>query len=1171
MENKSIKVLLVEDNPNDTELMGVMLKKAAISQFELVVVKQLGQALQQLEDERFDVILLDLVLPDGQGLDTFNRICAQAPDVPIILLTGLDDEALAIQTVQAGAQDYLVKGQMESHLLVRAIRHAVERQQLRLELKASEARLCAIIENNADGIVVVNRAGIVQFVNPSAEALFGRSTDEFVGKPFDFLITPTETSELNLVCNDGQTATVEMRVVETAWSGESAYLASLRDITARKRAEEALRHEKEFSERLIHSSVDGILAFDRECRYTVWNPGMECISGVGKEDALGNLAFEVFPFLKEIGEDKFFFEALAGRTVVAENRPYIIPETGRQGFFEGYYSPLRRESGEIIGGLAIIRDITERTQVEKTLQDNLQQLEIAYEQATIYAQELIQEIIERKLADKALRDAYDELEMRVLERTMDLSRANEALQNEIKEREQMEDLLRVQRDLGLAISIGPGLDETLRLCVEAAIRVSPGMDCGGIYLVDEDTGDLELVFHQGFPADYIKSVSHYAADSANAHLVTAGKPIYTRYRDLGISLDDPGRREGLRAIAIIPVRHQDRVVACLNIASHTTDEVSEFVRTALETIVTQIGGAIAHARAVEALWESEERYALAARGANDGLWDWDLQTNQVYFSARWKSMLGYEENEIGHSPDEWFDRVHPEDIEQIEAAITAHCEGRLSHLEHEHRMLHRDGVYRWMLSRGLAVRDATGQVYRMAGSQTDITERKQTEAKLMHDAFYDSLTELPNRTFFIDRVSRAIRQTKEDENHLFAVFFLDLDRFKVVNDSLGHLIGDELLIAVAMRLSMCLDNSDVIARLGGDEFAILLNGIEDLNEARQVANRIQKQMVLPFEVSDQMVFTTVSIGITPSTIGYDQPEECLRDADTAMYQAKANGRARYEIFRRDMHANALSLWQLDADLRRAVARQEFEVYYQPIVSLASGQISGAEALLRWKHPQRGLLDPAEFLSLAEETGLIMPMGEWVLRQACVHNKAWQANGGSPLSVAINLCARQFQHQDLPNLIKEVLHETDLMPQALVLEITESVATKNIDPSLATLHELSAMGIKISIDDFGIGSALDCLKRFPLNNLKIDQSFVRDIISDKHNAAITRAIIDIAHSLDLTVIAEGVETEEQLAFLRSYQCDQIQGYLFSRPMPAEAFTKLLQQGWQLTIDRDMRSN
>jgi diguanylate cyclase (GGDEF)-like protein/PAS domain S-box-containing protein len=884
MEDKSIRILLVEDNASDTELIGIMLDKASFFHFELVVVEQLGQALQRLNDERFDVVLLDLGLPDSRGLDTFSRIYAQASDAPIILLTGLDDEALAIQTVQAGAQDYLVKGQMNGHILVRTIRYAVERQQLRLQLEASESRLRTIIENNADGIVVVDQTGIVQFVNPSAETLFGRSTDELIGKPFAFPITTTEIQEFNIIHRNDQTVTVEMRVVRTEWGGEFTYLASL-------------------------------------------------------------------------------------------------------------------------------RDITERKQTEKTLQDNLQQVEIAYEQATVYAQELTKEIAERKRVEKALRDAHDELEIRVLERTMDLSRANEALQNEIKEREH----------------------------VEAALR------------------------------------------------------------------------------------------------------------------------------------ESEERYALAARGASDGLWDWDIKANQVYFSPRWKSMLGYQENEIGDSPDEWFNRVHPDDLEKVKAAITAHREGRLPHLEHEHRMLHRDGIYLWMLSRGLAVRDATGQAYRMAGSQTDITKRKQTEAKLIHDAFYDPLTELPNRVFFIDKLNGAIQKAKEgDGNYMFAVLFLDLDRFKIVNDSLGHLVGDELLIATAARLLICLNNPSIVARFGGDEFAILVDNIEGISDATQVADRIQKQMALPFEVSEQAVFTTVSIGIAPSTIGYDQPEECLRDADTAMYQAKANGRARHEIFNPDMHTNALSIWQLDADLRRATERREFEVYYQPIVSLASGQITGAEALLRWQHPQRGLLDPAEFLPLAEEIGLIMPIGEWVLRQVCDHNKAWQPNGGPPLSIAINLSARQFQHQDLPKLIKEVLHETGLTTQALVLEVTESVATKNIDPGLVTLHELSAMGIKISIDDFGIGSALDCLKRFPLNNLKIDQSFVKDIISDKHNAAITKAIIDMAHSLDLTVIAEGVETEEQLAFLRLHQCDQIQGYLFSRPMPAEEFTKLLQQGWQLTIDRGVES-
>jgi diguanylate cyclase (GGDEF)-like protein/PAS domain S-box-containing protein len=1015
MENKSIKILLVEDNPVDAELIKrMLLDKAAASQFELVAVERLGQALQRLHDEQFDVILLDLVLPDSQGLDTFSRIYAQASDVPIILLTGLDDEALAIQTVQAGAQDYLIKGQKECHLLVRAIRYAVERHQLHLELKASESRLRTIIENYADGIVVVNQAGIVQFINPSAEALLGRSIDELVGKPFDFPITTTEIQEFNIICRNDQPVTVEMHVVETAWAGEFAYLASLRDITDRKRVEEAL-HENERRLSTLMGNLPG-MAYrclnDEHWTMEFISEGCSNLTGYKTSDLIGNqrVAYNdlihpddrapVWGQVQEALAERCSFR-LVYRIRTVSGKEKWVWEQG-----EGVFS----EKGEVLALEGFITDITERKQMEETLQDNLQQLEIAYEQATIYAQELIQEILERKLAEKALRDAHDELEIRVLERTMDLSRTNEALQNEIKDRQQ----------------------------VEAALR------------------------------------------------------------------------------------------------------------------------------------ESEERYMLAAQGANDGLWDWDLQTNQVYFSLRWKSMLGYEENEIGNSPGEWFNRVHPEDLGEVKAAITAHREGRLPHLEYEYRMLHRDGTYRWMLSRGLAVWDGTGPAYRMAGSQTDITKRKRVEAKLVHDALYDPLTELPNRTFFIDKVRWAIRQAKEDENYLFAVLFLDLDRFKMVNDSLGHLVGDELLIAVAARLLMCLDNSDIIARLGGDEFAILLDGIKDINEVTQVANHIQKQMASPFEVSDQTVFTTVSIGIAPSTIGYDQPEECLRDADTAMYQAKANGRARYEIFSRDMHTSAMSLWQLDADLRQAVERQEFQIHYQPIVSLTTGQITGVEALLRWQHPQRGLLDPAEFIPLAEETGLIVSIGEWVLHKVCTQNKTWQEAGYSPLSAAVNLSARQFQHQDLPDLIKKTLHETGLTTQALVLEITESVATKNIDPGLATLHELNDMGIKISIDDFGIGSALDCLKRFPLNNLKIDQSFVKDVISDPANAAITRAIIDMAHSLNLTVIAEGVETEEQLVFLRSYQCDQIQGYLFSRPMPAEEFARLLQQGWRLTIDRNIRS-
>ncbi len=402
-----------------------------------------------------------------------------------------------------------------------------------------------------------------------------------------------------------------------------------------------------------------------------------------------------------------------------------------------------------------------------------------------------------------------------------------------------------------------------------------------------------------------------------------------------------------------------------------------------------------------ALRVSEERYALAVSGAKDGLWDWDLKTNEIYFSSRWKSMLGSEE-QFGNSPEAWFNLVHPEEIERFKVEISTHIEGLTPHFESEYRILHQDGTYRWMLSRGLAVRDPKGKAYRIAGCQTDVTERKLTEEQLIHDAFHDALTGLPNRALFMDRLGHTVERVKRHENSLFAVLFVDLDRFKVINDSLGHLSGDRLLVTAAKRLEHCLRSGDTLSRLGGDEFTILLEDIKDITEATDVAKRIQESLTLPFSLSEQEVFITASIGIVLSTTGYEQLEDLLRDADTAMYRAKAQGRACYQVFDKTMHLRAVTLLQLENDLRRAVLSmgrngderttaslpcyskgtmcsgapeetiQEFRVYYQPIVSLASGNITGFEALVRWQHPNRGLVSPTEFIPIAEETGLIIP-------------------------------------------------------------------------------------------------------------------------------------------------------------------------------------------------------
>ena len=561
--------------------------------------------------------------------------------------------------------------------------------------------------------------------------------------------------------------------------------------------------------------------------------------------------------------------------------------------------------------------------------------------------------------------------------------------------------------------------------------------------------------------------------------------------------------------------------------------------------------------AQEALRESEERYALAVRGANDGLWDWNLEINEIYFSARWKTMLGYEESEIENHPDEWFSRVHPDDIEQVKANLDAHLEGTIPHYEEECRMLHKDGSYRWVLSRGLAVREANGKPYRMAGSQTDITEGK----------VVDALTDLPNRILFMDRLEHAIERSRRRKGFLFAVLLLDLDRFTIINDSLGHKVGDQLLVAVARKLETSLRTGDtiarsdlehIIARIGGDEFLILLEEIQSASSATQVAERIHKELKQPFKLNGEEIFTSVSIGITVNRPDCEKAEELLSEAETAMHRAKLLGKARHEIFDTHMHVRAIERLQLENDLRWAVERQEFEIYYQPIVSLKSGGITGAEALLRWHHPDRGLVSPVEFIPIAEETGLILPIGEWVLRTACAQNKAWHDAGYQDLQIAINFSGRQFQHQNLPELIKRVLEETGMDAESLKVEITESIAMKNIDFSRETLSTLSNMGLQISIDDFGTGhSSLGYLKRFPIDVLKVDRSFVMNIASDPDDAALTKAIIAMAQSLKLNVIAEGVDAEDQVAFLRLQQCGEMQGYLFSPPVPAEKFTKLLQ--------------
>ncbi len=559
-----------------------------------------------------------------------------------------------------------------------------------------------------------------------------------------------------------------------------------------------------------------------------------------------------------------------------------------------------------------------------------------------------------------------------------------------------------------------------------------------------------------------------------------------------------------------------------------------------------------------ALKISEERYKLASEGANDGIWDWDLIANRIFYSPRWKKLLGYAPEELSESPDEWFGRIHEDDLPGVKSNLEAHLSGLIPHFETEHRIRHRDGEYRWVLARGMAVKSEFGNPHRIAGSLTDITRQKANEDQLIHQALYDRLTGLPNRILFTERLDQAIKRSKRHEEPAFAILLLDLDRFKIVNDSLGHRVGDQMIVEIARRLDDCLRAEDTIARLGGDEFAILLNDLRDPYEIIQIINRIQREINRPILIEGNKVFTTCSIGVAIANPDTDSTEAMMRDADTAMYEAKAQGGNAYMIFDKVMHAKAVTLLDMETNLRQALSNHELVVYYQPIFDAFTQRVVYVEALLRWNHPKHGIILPNQFIDLAEDTGLILPIGEWVLRESCTQIKKWHAAGMKNLKVSVNFSARQFQQTDLPSMVRDALLQTQLDPASLVIEITESRNFSQFEKFETMLWELRGLGVKISIDDFGTGySSLSTIQRLPVNTLKIGQNFISQIGIQKENDLIVQSMIEMAHRLGLSVIAEGVETEEQLAVLRKFHCDMIQGFHFSKPVKAneiEAFLK-----------------
>lgn len=574
-------------------------------------------------------------------------------------------------------------------------------------------------------------------------------------------------------------------------------------------------------------------------------------------------------------------------------------------------------------------------------------------------------------------------------------------------------------------------------------------------------------------------------------------------------------------------------------------------------------------RAEEALRRSEANLANAQRIAHLGSWEWDLKTGEVWWSDEAYRIFGFEPQEFTPTLDTVNEVVHPEDrplLEQIVERVPHVAEPQ----DFEHRIVRPDGEVRWVHRHSEVLSDESGGSARVFGTVHDVTKRKELEAELAYRASHDALTGLLNRGSLEDHLGRALDEGRES-GEIVALLFIDLDDFKVVNDSLGHTVGDRLLGSVALRLGECLAAGTVATRFGGDEFTVVLEGISDSDEPRRVAERIMARMSDPFILEGQYVHITASLGIALNDTAGVTPEDLLRAADIALYRAKAGTKARYEVFDPARDAYALRRLELENELREATEGGELRVCYQPVFSLASGAIAGMEALLRWEHPKLGRLGPAEFIPLAEETGLIVPIGRWVLETACRQVREWQGDYPSmahPI-MGVNLSLRQFQDPGLVETVEDVLGTTGLDPAYLALEITESVAMHDADSTVATLQRLKALGVWLVIDDFGTGnSSVSYLSsQFKMDHLKIDGSFVRRFVDDPENSMMLTGLIDFAHAVGLRVIAEGIETSEQLRILKEMGCEFIQGYYLSEPLEPAAATALVAKGVALPIGND----
>jgi len=1000
------------------------------------------------------------------------------------------------------------------------------------EHKTAEESLRATFDNAPVGIMHTAIDRRILRVNPKLCEILGYAQEELLAMTTADLLTPeymesdrpsymqqmmagtmqSFSSQRPYIRKDGSLVWTNRTVslVRNAAGQPHYFLRIVEDISERKQAEDALAQERRLLRTVMDAIPDRIYVKDAEGRFLMQNAALLKLRGVKRhEDIIGKTVFDIFPAeaaQRYQNEDQKILES--GEPLI-DREARTLFGSGLEGTSTWHLTskvPLKDASGKTYGLVGVSRDITEQKQSSARI-------------------------------------------LRLNRFFSTLSATNAAI-SRARDREALFSAI-------CRIAVAEG-----------------GLGSAWIRIHDPDSRELRMVAHAGVSEDYFAKMRVSSDPDKTEGQGLAGAAFRENRIMIGNDMlnesalkrwRERAMQYGFHSLASLPLACNDEVIGVLTLQAKEAGFFDHELVQLLQQMAADISFALTglrlqeqHQATVHALQQSDEQFRQLAQHIPQVFWITDAaQQKTIYVSPAYETVTGHSLRELESDPQAWLVAIHPEDRDRVHFARGQ--KAPLGAYDVEYRLQHKDGSVRWIHDRAFPVKDQHGKVYRIAGIAEDITETKAARERLANLAHYDSVTGLPNRVLLHDRLRQSIAQARRN-SWFVGVLFLDLDRFKLVNDTLGHAAGDLLLKQVSVRLTRALRPSDTVARLSGDEFAVILSELMSPQNAGLVAQKLIDALRLPYDLDGNEVFVTASIGITLYPTDGDSIETLIRDADAAMYGAKSAGRNNYQYYTAEMNQRATEKLRLETRLRHAIEREEFVLHYQPKVDIASGEITGLEALLRWQSPDEGMVSPDQFIPLLEETGLIVQVGNWVTRSACAQIHAWREAGLTPVPVAVNLSARQLKQAGFGATLGHALAEFSIPAELIEIEITESSLMENPDQAIVVLTEIANLGVRLSADDFGTGySSLSYLKRLPLDALKIDRSFVRDITSDPDDAAITRTVITLAHGLDLKVIAEGVETEEQLAFLGQNQCDEAQGYLFSRPLPVDACTRLLAQG------------